>query len=75
MFISNDTLKKLLDRIEKQDQEIDKLHEKLAILAQSQGKQFEFIVGEGYKLTAIPGGHEQFIDAKRRASHSPNSLP
>lgn len=73
MFIRKATVEKLLERIDKQEKEIDKLHEKVAILAQSLNQQFEFVIGEGYKLSPIRPGHGQFIDAKRKAAHSSDS--
>lgn len=74
MFIRKATVQKLLKKIEAQEQEIDILNEKVGILALSLGKQFELVVEDGYKLTPIPPGHEQFVMAKIKRIHSSESL-
>ena len=70
MFVQKTAFEKLVKHVQNQQQEIEKLQEMLGILAQSQGKQFEFVVGEGWKLAKIRPEHNQFIDDKRQRAHS-----
>jgi hypothetical protein len=70
MFIRKSPLENLLKRCESQQQEIDNLDEKLGILAQAVGHQFEFNVGKGRSLTAIKPEHNQFIDARREKARA-----
>ena len=45
MFVRKTAFEKLVKHVQNQQQEIEKLQEMLGILAQSQSKQFEFVVG------------------------------
>jgi predicted RNase H-like nuclease (RuvC/YqgF family) len=69
MFIRKATFEKLLKQLQNQEQEIENLNEKLGILAQFLGQQFEINVGEGWKLSEIRPALNKFIDAKRKAAH------
>jgi hypothetical protein len=73
MFVRKATFEKLLKQVETQRQEIESLSEKLGLLAEFHGQQFQFAIGEGWKLSCIPPGLKDFIDAKRKAAHSPDS--
>jgi hypothetical protein len=70
MFVQKTTFEKLVKHVESQQQEIEKLQEMLGILAQSQGKQFEFVVGEGYKLSPLQPKLNEFVDHKRMTTHA-----
>jgi hypothetical protein len=70
MFVRKTAFEKLLKHVQRQQQEIEKLQEMLGILAQSQGKQFKFVVGEGYKLSPLRPELNDFVDQKRKAAHA-----
>ena len=69
MLIRKATFEKLLKQIQNQEKEIENLNEKVGLLAQLLNKQFEFNVGEGWKLSEIRPALNKFIDAKRKAAH------
>lgn len=68
MFIQKTAFEKLVKHVENQQQEIDKLHEMLGILTQSLGKQFEFVVGKGYKLSPLKPKLNEFVDHAREGA-------
>jgi hypothetical protein len=70
MFVRKAEFEKLVKHVQSQQQEIEKLHEMLGILAQSQGQQFQFDVGEGWKLSKIRPEHNQFIDDRRKRARA-----
>ena len=70
MLIRKAVFEKLLKKVEAQEQAIENLSEKLGILAQLNGQQFKFSVGEGWQLSPIPPELNKFIDAKRKAAHA-----
>jgi hypothetical protein len=73
MFIRKTVFQKLIARVEKQDQEIDKLQRQLGILALSLDKQFSFEMGEGWKLVRVPPDVKSFIEAKLKTTQSSDS--
>jgi hypothetical protein len=70
MFVRKTAFEKLVKHVQNQQQEIEKLQEMLGILAQSQGKQFEFVVGEGYTLSPLRPKLNEFVDHKRKTTHA-----
>jgi hypothetical protein len=70
MFIRNAEFAKLVNHVQSQQQEIEKLQEMLGILAQSLGEQFEFKVGKGWTLSKVRPEHNQFIDDRRQKARS-----
>ena len=68
MFVKKAAFEKLLKLSQEQAVEIAKLQEMVGILAQSQGMQFEFLIGEGYRLTKITPEHAMFIEHKRKSA-------
>jgi ribosomal protein S19 len=73
MFIRKAEFEKLLKQVQTQRQEIETLDEKLGILAQSLGHQFEVTVGKGWNLATIRPEHHQFIDHRREKAHASDS--
>ena len=70
MLVRKTDFEKLVKQVQSQAHEIDKLHEMLGILAQSLGQQFQFNVGEGWKLSNIRPEHNQFIDDRRKRARA-----
>jgi len=70
MLVRKCDFEKLVKHVQSQQHEIEQLQEMLGILAQSQGKQFEFVVGEGYKLSPLRANLNEFVDHKRKAAHA-----
>jgi hypothetical protein len=70
MFVQKTVFEKLAKHVQSQQQGIEKLQEMLGILAQTQGKQFEFDVGKVWKVTNIRPEHNQFIDDRRQRDRS-----
>ncbi len=73
MFVRRATFEKLLKQIQTQGQEIESLTEKLGLLAEFHGQQFQFDIGEGWRLSPVSPELKGFIDAKRKAAHSSDS--
>jgi predicted RNase H-like nuclease (RuvC/YqgF family) len=69
MLIRKATFEKLVKQVQNQEKEIENLNEKVGILAQLLNKQFEFNVGEGWKVSRISPALNKFIEAKRKAGH------
>ena len=67
MFVGKAAFEKLIKLSQDRAVEIAKLQEMLGVLAQSQGMQFEFVIGEGYRLTKITPEQTLFVEHKRKS--------
>jgi hypothetical protein len=65
MFIRRSVFEKLVKRCESQHQEIQSLQEKLGILAQKVGHQFQFSIGDGWELVPMKPEDDQFVEGRR----------
>ena len=70
MFVGKGEFEKLVKHVQNQQREIEKLDEMLGILAQSQGKQFQFDVGKGWTLSKVRPEHIKFIEERRQRARA-----
>ena len=59
MFVRRSVFEKLVKRCENQRHEIENLHEKLGILAQKVGHQFQCSIEDGWELVPLKPEHHQ----------------